>query len=192
MTHISWLKQHSLPAFGLILMVMILSGYFGLKIFNMQDITITLHNGQQATSWDIFLLEGVVYAIGGAFIHCVVLMVLFVGRVPFRWGLMMAMLLLFGAPFLYVLSYPMVQYFEGRDDYGLLSGTPQIVILLVCWGLTLAFGNILPRFRVVLVRIDSDCKSPCPRCGYELYGCRNSECPECGWQFPEYLSAGEF
>jgi len=187
MSHISWLKRYTIPSLILTLLVMAWSAGFDLYIYVIRGITKYLSNGLPATNWDVFWTQSIGCAIGVALIHVLVLLVLFIGRVPFRWDIMVIEIIVIGSLIMYAISNPLAGYLKANINSDYMIWASQIIVLLLCWAVTLAFGKNLPYYRIIVIRTRKHCISPCPRCGYDLYMCENYECPECGWQIPRYL-----
>ena len=52
--------------------------------------------------------------------------------------------------------------------------------ITVAWIMAIIF---LRYFQILIVRRNDNVRSPCPRCGYDLFGSEEC-CPECNWQIP--------
>ncbi len=134
-----------------------------------------------------FGLGAIFYA---TLLNAVVVVALFVLRIPVRSWLIVALLLLVGTPVALFSGLRIADYVwdvnNGWDEMALWCG-PQLIALLVSWGLYAPLSAWLPRYRLLVLRVDDRRRSPCPRCGYELYG-SGGRCPECGWELPPAIS----
>ncbi len=189
-SHKQWLHRLAIPSVLLTIMVILWSSTLGVVIYRMLGGTITSVNSRPATFADellIYGIEGAFYAIS---LHCLLLLFLFVGRVTFRWWVVAILLLVVGTPVALYSGWKIEDYLRTLNQGGTpWEGlAPQVIGLASAWLLHIPLAIWLSRYRFVVVRGDDQRKSPCPRCGYELYGSSGS-CPECGWEIPVGLSS---
>jgi len=139
-------------------------------------------------SWiDVVLIQGVDGALPAVFLQGLLLFTLFIGRVAFRAWVVALWLVLLGTPVALYSGHETAMYLWNNNISGITweNMIPQAIALSLAWVLHLPVSWLLRRYRVVVVRNNSDAKSPCPRCGYDLFRSRDA-CPECGWQIPQF------
>ncbi len=189
-SHKQWLRRMALPSLILTIVVASWSSILGVLIYRMLGVSIFSWNGLPATFTDEILRHGLAGAFNATFLNCLLLFILFVGRITFRWWVVTFFLLLCGTPLALYSGWRIADYMWTLNQGGVAweGFVPQVLGLSLAWILHALIAIWLSKYRFVVVRKDDSRKSPCPRCGYELFGSSGS-CPECGWQLPTSVTA---
>ena len=156
----------------------------------MLGITLVSVNGRPATFVDELLTHGTAGALTATFLQCLLLLVLYIGRVAYRWWLVAILLLVVGIPVSLFSGLKIANYLWTRNLGGppYESFVPQILGLASALLLYVPLSMWISRYRFIIVRRDDKRKSPCPRCGYELFGVQSAKCQECGWEIPKFIN----
>lgn len=184
-SHKQWLRRLGIPSVLLTIIVILWSSTLGVMIYRILGVTITNVNGRAATFADELMIHGIEGASPTIFLHCLLLLFLFIGRVAFRWWVVALLLLVVGTPVALLSGWKIADVLWTLNQGGVpWEGlAPQGLGLASAWLLYIPLVMWISRYRFIVVRRDDKRKSPCPRCGYELYGSSGS-CPECGWEIP--------
>ncbi len=179
-----------LPSIALTVFVVLWSGIVGVVIHRMLGVSIGSVNGRQATFTDEMLIHGLGGAFPATILNCLLLFALFVRRIAYRWWIVAAFLILPGTPIALYSGWRIADHLWGLNQGGTAweAFAPQMIGLALAWIVYVPIAIWLSRYRFVIVKRDDSRKSPCPRCGYDLYGSAGA-CPECGWQLPAAFSA---
>jgi len=192
-SHGRWLRRFVIPSLLLTTLVAVWSIAAGVAIYRVLGVTIGSVNGRPATLGDEIAFHGIDNAFCPVVLHCLLLLVLFVGRVPYRWWLVALFLVVVGTPVALFSGWRIARYLWTLNRGGVAweGLLPQVLALALAWLAALALDAWLSRYRIVVVRRDDDRRSPCPRCGYELHASPSGLCPECGWVIPPSLRQGQ-
>ena len=191
-SHKQWLRRMTLPSIALTFGVVLWSSILGVVIYRMLGVSIVSVNGRPATLADEILINGVGGAITAVFLNCFLLIFLFIGRIPFKWWLLVILVIIAGTPLALYSGWRIADYLWTLNQGGIAweGFAPQVLGLALAWVLHIPLSIWLSKYKFVIVKVDDSHKSPCPRCGYELFG-SNGTCPECDWQIPISLLKSE-
>jgi len=189
-THRDWLRCLAVRGVLLTLIVVLWSMALGVGIYRMLGVNITSVTGRPSTFVDVMLLHGLAGAFPATILECLLLLSLFGLRVAFRWWLIAGLLLVVGTPIALYSGWNIASYLWTLNQGGVpWEGiAPQVIGVASAWVLSVPFTMWFSRYRIIVVRRREQCRSPCPRCQYDLYG-SSERCPECGWVFPIGLSS---
>lgn len=184
-TYNEWLRRFLLPSVVLTAVVIIWSISVGVLVYRVLGVTISTVNGLPATFTDEVILHGLDGTVLAFGVHCLILLGLFVCRATLRLWLSAALLIAIGSPIALLSGWHIAQYLWALNQRGTLweGLLPQPIGVVSMYVLSALIAAWLNRYRVVIVRRDDARLSPCPKCGYDLYGSRG-QCPECGWVLP--------
>ena len=170
-------------------LVFVWSSAVGVAIYRMLGVTISIVNDRPATLTDEILIHGIDGASLAMFLQLLIFLILFIARIPYRFGLVALLLVVFGTPLALLSGWRIADYLWTLNRGGVPweGSAPQVIALSFTWVIALALDAWMSRYRIVIVRRDDRRKSPCPRCGYDLFGGASGVCTECGWIVPPYL-----
>ena len=189
--HLNWLRRYTLPSIALTVMIVLWGAGEQAAQSAILGVTIVTAHGHPATFADRF----VSYAARGAeaaLLDALLLFVLFLLGVGYRWWVVAAGLLLVGTPVALYSGCRIALYLWALNQGGepWEKFVPQVIAVVSAWLMYIPVSLWLSRYHVVIVRRSDQRESPCPRCGYELRG-SSGRCPECGWVVPKaVLDAG--
>ncbi len=184
-THRQWLRKFILPSALLTAVVVGWSGVVGFLVYRTLGVTMYDGNGQL----EVIVFSLIRYALvcneWAILLQCLIFLILLAGRIHFRLWLVVLLLFIVGTPIAVWSGWRIGDYLWSRQMHGIAweGFLPQAIGVAVAWLLSIPLSMWLSRYRIIVIRKDDARKSPCPRCGYELYG-SSGKCPECGWVVP--------
>jgi hypothetical protein len=173
----------------LIAVSVIWSAAIGVIGYRVLGVSIASVDGRPAVFLDEILIHGLDAVPLAFLVSCSFLACLLVARLTFRWWLIALAWLVVGTPVALLSARRIADYLwtlnrGGTPWEGVL---PAAIGIAAGWLIACIVDSWLDRYRIVIVRQADQRRSPCPRCGYELYGSTSGVCPECGWSIPPQL-----
>ena len=148
----------------------------------MLGVSIHSVNGRPATFTDELFINGFEGAIAVILLNCLLLLILYIGRIEFRWWIVTILLLLIGTPVALYSGRKIADYLWTQNQGGIpWEGiAPQVIGLAVAWILYVPIAFWLTRYRSIVDGRNDLRANLCPSCTYNLTGNTTGTCPECG------------
>jgi hypothetical protein len=140
-----------IPSLALTAIVIVWSCAIGVAIYRILGVTISNVGGQPgpATLWDEVLIHGVLGSFLAVLAHVVVVAVLFVGRVSYRWWRVALPLVLLGTPLSLFIGKRLADHLWSLNQGGTpWEGiAPQVIAIVFAWIVAAQSGILLSYYR---------------------------------------------